>query len=146
MYRVASSTSLGIKGSDKPAIQRVILLNHRQTDRQTKSTSSFCPLFPSLMSVSKMTRFSSLLCALAFGQSALAAPHLFDRAASALDSWLATETTTALNGILDNIGSSGAYAASAKSGVVIASPSTSSPDCKSIYLYSCCCCLGVHSA
>ncbi|KAI7976123.1 hypothetical protein EIK77_008141 [Talaromyces pinophilus] len=77
------------------------------------------------------SRLSSLLCALAaFGHSALGAPGLFPRATTSLDAWLASETTVSLNGILDNIGASGAYAASAKAGVVIASPSTSNPDCK----------------
>jgi glucoamylase len=47
-----------------------------------------------------------------------------------LDAWLATETTFSLNGILDNIGASGAYAESAGDGVVIACPSTSDPDCE----------------
>ncbi|GAM40713.1 glucoamylase GlaA [Talaromyces pinophilus] len=75
------------------------------------------------------SRLSSLFCALAaFGHSALAAPGLSPRATSSLDAWLASETTVSLNGILDNIGASGAYAASAKAGVVIASPSTSNPD------------------
>lgn len=73
---------------------------------------------------------SSVLCALALGQSALGAPQLSPRATTSLDAWLATETTVSLNGILDNIGASGAYAQSAKAGVVIASPSTDNPDCK----------------
>ncbi|KAJ6035928.1 hypothetical protein N7540_000207 [Penicillium herquei] len=64
--------------------------------------------------------FSSLL----VSASALIAP----RATTSLDAWLASETTVALQGIQDNIGSSGAYAESASSGIVIASPSTDSPD------------------
>ncbi|KAJ5689840.1 hypothetical protein N7462_004232 [Penicillium macrosclerotiorum] len=71
------------------------------------------------------------LYALAFSQAAVAAvaaPQLAPRATSSLDSWLSSETTIARQGILDNIGSSGAYAASADPGIVIASPSTSSPD------------------
>lgn len=78
-----------------------------------------------------ISRLYSVLCALALGKSALAAPQLSPRATASLDTWLASETTISLNGILDNIGASGAYAASAKPGVVIASPSTSNPDCKS---------------
>jgi glucoamylase len=77
-----------------------------------------------------ISRLSSVLCALALGQTALAAPQLSPRATTSLDAWLASETTVSLNGILDNIGASGAYAQSAKAGVVIASPSTDSPDCE----------------
>lgn len=77
-----------------------------------------------------VSRLASVLCALVLGQSALAAPHLSRRATTSLDAWLASETTVSLNGILNNIGASGAYAQSASAGIVIASPSTSSPDCK----------------
>ena len=78
-----------------------------------------------------MARGLSLaLCALTLSQSAVAAPKLVSRAN--LDTWLDSETTFSLNGILDNIGASGAYAQSAKPGIVIASPSTSNPDCTSI--------------
>lgn len=76
-----------------------------------------------------MSRLLYALGALAVGQSALAAPQLSPRATS-LDSWLSSETTFSLNGILANIGSSGAYSKSAASGAVIASPSTSNPDCE----------------
>jgi glucoamylase len=55
--------------------------------------------------------------------------------ASGLDTWLASEITVARQGILDNIGSAGAHAAKAKPGVVLASPSTSDPDCKTPYSY-----------
>ncbi|KAJ5086249.1 Six-hairpin glycosidase [Penicillium alfredii] len=48
--------------------------------------------------------------------------------ATSLDRWLTSETVVARQGILDNIGSGGVYAHSAKSGIVIASPSTDSPD------------------
>lgn len=77
-------------------------------------------------------QFWTALCALALGHAALASPaiNIAPRATTSVASWLATETTVARQGILDNIGSSGAYAASAKSGIVIASPSTDSPDCK----------------
>ncbi|EEA23076.1 glycoside hydrolase 15 protein [Talaromyces marneffei ATCC 18224] len=72
---------------------------------------------------------SSVLCALAaLGHNALAAPQFSPRATVGLDAWLASETTFSLNGILANIGSSGAYSASAKPGVVIASPSTNNPN------------------
>lgn len=70
------------------------------------------------------------LCALTLGSTVLAAPQLAPRATGSLDTWLASETAVAREGILDNIGSSGAYAKSAGSGIVIASPSTDSPDCE----------------
>lgn len=63
----------------------------------------------------------------------VAAPQLAARATDNLDTWLASETTVAREGILHNIGSNGAYAASAKPGIVIASPSTSNPDCKAYH-------------
>ncbi|KAG2412514.1 glucoamylase precursor [Aspergillus terreus] len=76
-----------------------------------------------------MTRILTLaLHGLALVQSVVGAPQLAPRATTSLDAWLASETTVALDGILDNVGSSGAYAKSAKSGIVIASPSTSDPD------------------
>lgn len=78
-----------------------------------------------------MTRILTLaLHGLALVQSVVGAPQLAPRATTSLDAWLASETTVALDGILDNVGSSGAYAKSAKSGIVIASPSTSDPDCE----------------
>jgi glucoamylase len=77
-------------------------------------------------------RFWTALWALTVGQAVIAAPQiaLAPRATGSLDTWLAAETTVARQGILNNIGSAGAYSASAKPGIVIASPSTSSPDCK----------------
>lgn len=65
---------------------------------------------------------------MALGHAVVAAPQLAARATTSLDTWLASETTVAREGILNNIGSSGAYAASAKPGIVIASPSTSNPN------------------
>lgn len=46
-----------------------------------------------------------------------------------LDEWLAGETNVALTGILNNIGNKGAWVHGASPGVVVASPSTSEPDC-----------------
>lgn len=68
-------------------------------------------------------------------QTVLGAPPKVDPRAGttsggSVDTWLATESTVALERILSNIGSTGQYAASAKSGVVIASPSTDNPDCR----------------
>ncbi|CAI7572911.1 hypothetical protein N7533_011445 [Penicillium manginii] len=74
-------------------------------------------------------RIWTALCALTFGSTVLAAPQMLaPRATGSLDTWLASETTVARTGILDNIGSGGAYAATVKSGIVLASPSTDSPD------------------
>lgn len=67
------------------------------------------------------------LYALALGQTATAAPQA---ARSGLDSWMANEKAFSFNGILKNIGSDGAYAKSADPGIVVASPSTSNPDCE----------------
>lgn len=64
--------------------------------------------------------------ALAWG-STVASPQL--ASGSDLERWLETETTIAREGILNNIGSKGDYAASAIPGIVIASPSTENPDC-----------------
>ncbi|CAK7242700.1 MAG: glycoside hydrolase 15 protein [Sporothrix thermara] len=68
------------------------------------------------------------LAALAFAQCALGAPSPVRVRAGNVDAWLADEAEIALDRILSNIGSTGQYAASAKSGVVIASPSTDNPD------------------
>ncbi|KAF2242271.1 carbohydrate-binding module family 20 protein [Trematosphaeria pertusa] len=47
---------------------------------------------------------------------------------AALDDWIANETSTALAGILANIGSTGAKSYGAGTGLVLASPSTTNPD------------------
>ncbi|RAK79574.1 putative glucan 1,4-alpha-glucosidase [Aspergillus fijiensis CBS 313.89] len=73
-------------------------------------------------------RVSYALCALAFSSWATAAPQLNARATGSVDSWFASETTVALDGILANIGADGEFSKSAKSGIVIASPSTDNPD------------------
>lgn len=49
-----------------------------------------------------------------------------------VDAYYATESVIAKSGLLANIGSSGSKSSGAKSGIVIASPSTSNPN----YLYS----------
>lgn len=51
---------------------------------------------------------------------------------SSLTSWLASESTHALQGILANIGSDGVDVAGASSGIVVASPSKENPDCTSL--------------
>ena len=58
------------------------------------------------------------------------APQLVALASTNLDNWLESETAVARDAILQNIGSRGGFAASAKPGIVIASPSTENPDCK----------------
>ncbi|KAJ5162517.1 Six-hairpin glycosidase [Penicillium capsulatum] len=63
--------------------------------------------------------------ALAWGHVASSQPQT---PASDLDSWLESETSIARDGILNSIGSRGAFAASAIPGIVIASPSTEDPD------------------
>lgn len=50
------------------------------------------------------------------------------RATGSLSSWLAFQGPVALQGILDNVGSSGSKAAGASPGVIVASPSKSNPD------------------
>lgn len=77
-----------------------------------------------------MLSLSKVLLVLALGHAVTAAPQLSARATASLDTWLSTETSFALDGILANIGASGTYAKTAKAGVVIASPSTENPDCE----------------
>lgn len=81
-----------------------------------------------------MAHLWTALWAVILGHVAIAAlqdPLAF-RQPNSLDNWLASETTLARQGILDNIGSTGAYAVTAKPGVLIASPSTSNPDCETV--------------
>ncbi|KAK5958349.1 glycoside hydrolase 15 protein [Knufia fluminis] len=54
------------------------------------------------------------------------------QAGGSLDTWLAVESSIALQGVLNNIGSEGAKAPEAKAGVVVASPSKNDPP----YFYS----------
>ncbi|KAL3435065.1 Six-hairpin glycosidase-like protein [Aspergillus tetrazonus] len=75
-----------------------------------------------------MLSLSKVLPVLALSHAVTAAPQLSARATASLDTWLSTETSFALDGILANIGANGAYAKTAKAGVVIASPSTENPD------------------
>jgi glucoamylase len=75
--------------------------------------------------------FWAALWALTLGQVVMAVQQILaPRATGSLDIWLATERVVARQGILNNIGSAGAYAANAKPGIVVASPSTSNPNCK----------------
>ncbi|KAF9240108.1 CAZyme family GH15 and CBM20 [Penicillium roqueforti] len=75
------------------------------------------------------SHFWAALWVLTLGYAVVVAPQiLVPRATGSLDAWLVSETAVAKQGILDNIGSAGAYAATAKPGIVVASPSTSDPD------------------
>lgn len=56
--------------------------------------------------------------------------HLSPRASGSLSTWIYAEGPVALQGVLNNIGSDGLNAHSAKPGIVIASPSTTNPNCK----------------
>jgi glucoamylase len=49
-----------------------------------------------------------------------------------VDSFIATESPIALADMLCNIGSTGACASGASSGIVVASPDRTSPNCKSL--------------
>lgn len=47
----------------------------------------------------------------------------------ALDDWIASQTSISRAGVLANIGSTGAKSYGAAQGLVLASPSTTNPDC-----------------
>lgn len=80
--------------------------------------------------------FSYPLCALAMSQVVLGVPADMGLLSSdALDNWLASEVNISFSRILNNIGSSGEYAASAAKGVIIASPSLAGPDCRQCYFH-----------
>lgn len=51
------------------------------------------------------------------------------RRQSSLDSFVQSESTVALQGVLNNIGANGSSVPGASAGVVVASPSQSNPDC-----------------
>lgn len=66
----------------------------------------------------------------------LARPEPFrlkPRVTGSLDSFIASESTIAYNGVLANIGASGSKVSGAGSGLVIAGPSKSNPDCELEY-------------
>lgn len=52
-----------------------------------------------------------------------------ERATGSLDDFVASEGPIALQGVLNNIGYAGSKAMGAESGLVVASPSKSNPDC-----------------
>lgn len=51
-----------------------------------------------------------------------------------VDSFIATESPIALADMLCNIGSAGACASGASSGIVVASPDKTNPDCRTLHL------------
>ena len=55
-----------------------------------------------------------------------------ERATGSLSSFITSESPMALQGVLNNIGSTGSKAPGAASGLVIASPSTTNPNCKQL--------------
>jgi hypothetical protein len=76
-------------------------------------------------------RFLSALPVLLGAAFALPSPeNIQERATGSLASWLSSENTVALQGVLANIGASGSKASGASAGVVVASPSKSDPNCK----------------
>lgn len=68
------------------------------------------------------------LVALAFAIPSPLQDVLEERATGSLSSWLASQSPIALQGILDNVGSSGSKVSGASPGVIVASPSKSNPD------------------
>ena len=56
-------------------------------------------------------------------------------ASASLSAFLTTESPIALQGVLNNIGADGADAPGAKAGIVVASPDSTNPDCKSLNLH-----------
>jgi Mn2+/Fe2+ NRAMP family transporter len=76
-------------------------------------------------------RFLSALAVLLGAAFALPSPeNIQERATGSLASWLSSENTVALQGVLANIGASGSKASGASAGVVVASPSKTNPNCK----------------
>lgn len=71
----------------------------------------------------------SLLAGFLALQNALALPSRGSLEKRDLDSWVATESSYAFTRLLCNIGSDGCNAAGVASGLVVASPSTSNPNC-----------------
>lgn len=57
-------------------------------------------------------------------------PSLQNTKREAIDNFIATESPVALQGVLNNVGANGGKVPGAASGVVVASPSQSNPDCE----------------
>lgn len=84
-----------------------------------------------IYSISLVMRFSTVLCA-------GTAPLMVVGAAifSDLSLFVLTEKKVALQGVLNNIGSSGKLVPGAADGLVIASPSKVDPDCRISHVFS----------
>lgn len=81
-------------------------------------------------------RFFPALLMLLGASFALSSPeNIQERATGSLSSWLSSENTVALQGVLNNIGASGSKASGASAGVVVASPSKSNPDCEKLSIF-----------
>lgn len=72
----------------------------------------------------------AVLAALSAKLALAATDESLTKRASDLESFISSESTTALNGVLANIGPDGDRVPGAASGVVVASPSKQDPDCK----------------
>lgn len=60
-------------------------------------------------------------------------PHVAERATGSLDTFIASERSRALQGVLDNIGAGGSKVPAAEPGLVVASPSKEDPNCRSLF-------------
>lgn len=66
---------------------------------------------------------------LATAPGTAALPQEIAARAQSLDQFISSESTTALQGVLANIGPDGSKVKGADSGIVVASPSQVNPDC-----------------
>ena len=75
------------------------------------------------------------LALLAPGAIASALPLRHPARQTSLSSFIQSESSIALQGVLDNIGANGSKVSGASSGIVVASPSKVDPDCESILMH-----------
>lgn len=114
-------------------LKQVLLSYH---DFTTSLVSNATDFSTSPLTYFAMHLVSSLLVVGAAFQAVLGLPDpLHEKRHSdiikrSVDSYIQTETPIAQKNLLCNIGSSGCRVSGAASGVVVASPSKSSPDCK----------------
>lgn len=59
-------------------------------------------------------------------------PLVAERATGSLDTFIASEHSRALQGVVDNIGAGGSKVPGAEPGLVVASPSKEDPNCRSL--------------
>jgi len=64
------------------------------------------------------------------GFHAVHGSHVEARATGSLETFIASESPIALEGILNNVGPNGSKVEGANSGVVVASPSKENPNCE----------------